>query len=65
MFSWIVWFYKAGALFHFQFFKISRLELVDVTEDIECMCEICYHLVLLFKIVKVFKALLTSNSWEN
>ena len=39
VFSWIVWFYKAEALFHIQFIEVSGLELRDVTEDIEGICE--------------------------
>ena len=43
VFSWIVWFYKAEALFHIQSIKVSAIELVDVTEDIEGMYELCKH----------------------
>ena len=39
VFSWIVWFYKAEALFHIQFIEVSGLEIGDVTEDIEGICE--------------------------
>ena len=53
MFSWIVWFYKAKALFHIQF------EIADVTEDIEGMCELC-KISATGDIVKLFEALLTS-----
>ena len=35
--------YKAKALFHVQFIKVSELELVEVTEDIEGMCKLCKH----------------------
>ena len=43
MFSWIVWFNKAEALFHIQFIEVSGLELVDVTGGIEGLCELCKH----------------------
>ena len=46
-----VWFYKAEALFHNQFIKLSGLELVDVTEDIEGMCELCNHQCLLLPLI--------------
>ena len=51
VFSWVVWFYKAEALFHNQFIKLSGLELVDVTEDIEGMCELCNHHCLLLPLI--------------
>ena len=52
---------KAEALFHIQFIKVSGLEPEDVTVDTEAVCANSLNISTTVNIVKLFKALLTSN----